>query len=84
MYQTLSASARSGNESLVKLYDIILKINRDDAIAFQQRGLALAKLQRYEEAVTSYDRAIELNLNDASSWRQRGYVLRQLNRYSIS
>ncbi len=82
LYQTLSASARSGNESLVKLYDIVLKINRDDAIAFQQRGLALAKLQRYEEAVTSYDRAIELNPNDASSWRQRGYVLRQLNRYN--
>jgi tetratricopeptide (TPR) repeat protein len=82
LYQTLSASARSGNESLLKLYDIILKINHDDAIAFQQRGLALAKLQRYEEAVTSYDRAIELNPNDASSWRQRGYVLRQLNRYS--
>lgn len=80
LYQNLSASARSGNESLLKLYDLIIKINPEDAIAFKQRGLALAKLQRYEEAVTSYDRAIELNPNDASSWSQRGYVLRQLNR----
>ncbi|NEP45818.1 MAG: tetratricopeptide repeat protein, partial [Okeania sp. SIO2H7] len=82
LYQTLSASDRSGNENLVKLYDLIIKINPEDAIAFKQRGLALAKLQRYKDATLSYDRAIELNPNDASSWRQRGYVLRQLKRYN--
>lgn len=82
LYQTLSANARSGNESLVKLYDIIVQINPDDAIAFKQRGLALAKLQRYQEAISSYDQAIELNPNDGSCWRQRGYVLRQLKRYN--
>jgi tetratricopeptide (TPR) repeat protein len=49
--------------------------------AWNNRGIALYDLGRYEEAVASYDKAIEIKPDDEEAWNNRGIALRNLGRY---
>lgn len=82
LYQTLSARNRQGNETLVKLYNLITQINPNDALSFKQCASALAKLQRYQDAEIANDKAIALNRDDANSWFQQGQVKTKLKKHS--
>jgi serine/threonine protein kinase len=44
-------------------------------------GLALGKLNRYEEALVAYEQAIRLNPNDAGAYYYKGVALGELKRY---
>ena len=48
---------------------------------WNNKGYALYKLERYEEAIGCYDKAIELNPNEPTYWNNKGYVLYSLKRY---
>lgn len=52
------------------------------ALAWQERGIALAGLGQYEEGLTSIDRAIALNVNSSEIWNNRAATLWYLGRYS--
>jgi len=51
------------------------------AIAWNQRGVALAGQSRWEEALSSLDRALVLRENDADIWNNRGVVLWHRKQY---
>lgn len=56
----------------------------DDAIAATssiERGKALQKLHRYDEALANYDQAIALDPGAADAFNDRGTVLQSLQRY---
>ena len=52
-----------------------------EARRWNNEGVALIQLGRYEEALKAYDKAIELNPNDAVTWCNKGVVLRVFGRY---
>lgn len=52
------------------------------SLAWQERGIALAGLGKYEEGLTSIDRAIALSVNSAEIWNNRAAMLWYLGRYS--
>jgi tetratricopeptide (TPR) repeat protein len=62
--------------------DLALKINSEVADAHLNRGNALKKLKRLEEALASYDRAVALKAGDPLIHNNRGSVRRELKRFA--
>lgn len=52
------------------------------ATFWRYRGLMLANLKRYSEALESFDRAMQLHLDDSVNWDLRGVALQGLNRHA--
>ncbi|MGH9769639.1 MAG: tetratricopeptide repeat protein [Blastocatellia bacterium] len=63
-------------EIALRQLDRALEIKPDDYDAWRDRGIALYRLGRWQEAVASYDRAIEINPDDGIIWRQRAWALK--------
>src|SRR3989338_8184593 len=53
--------------------DKALKLNPNDAIAYNNRGYAKDKLGDYKGAIKDYDKAIELNPKLAEAYYNRSY-----------
>jgi tetratricopeptide (TPR) repeat protein len=62
------------------LNDVAIEFNPDFHQAWNNRGIAMNKLGRYEEAIASYDRAIEFQPNDYLYWCNRCFVLIKLGK----
>lgn len=62
------------------LYDAIIGASPKNAVVFNNRGLALQGLARFEAAVASYEQAIALHPNYAEAYANRGDALQMLNR----
>lgn len=56
------------------------EMKKDPALAWHKKGVALAKLGRYEEAIKEYEKVIELGPS-AYGWLGKGDVLARLGRY---
>ncbi|TRU86842.1 MAG: tetratricopeptide repeat protein, partial [Microcystis novacekii Mn_MB_F_20050700_S1D] len=61
-------------------YDQALEIKPDFHQAWYNRGIALGKLGRYEDAIASYARALEIKPDDHEAWNNRENALRNLGR----
>ncbi|MEW6497668.1 MAG: tetratricopeptide repeat protein, partial [Cyanobacteriota bacterium] len=61
--------------------DRILEIQPDCYQAWNNRGVALAKIGRHIEALYSYDRVLALEPNLSIGWNNRGCSLGELGRY---
>jgi tetratricopeptide (TPR) repeat protein len=68
-------------EALIAL-DKSLKIAPDDDWYLTWRGLALNKLERYQEALTSFEKALAINPapNYSWGWYGKGIALEELGR----
>ena len=69
------------NYEAVNVYNQLLALQGDNTEAWNNRGNALAALNRYEEAIASYDKAIAIKTNKHQAWYNRGNVLAQLQQY---
>jgi tetratricopeptide (TPR) repeat protein len=61
--------------------DAALDINPDNSLAWNQRGLALQRLKRFEDVVASYDRALAVWPDHAEALCNRGAALYELKRF---
>ena len=59
---------------------IVLSSLIQRASSWNARGVGLAGLKRYDEALAAYDRAIELAPNEGFPWRNKAYALTALGR----
>ena len=73
-YSSLGVSAyqRRDFESVKYYCSEIIKINPDNANAYNNRGIAKAYLDDHKGAIKDYNKAIELDANDASIYNNRG------------
>jgi len=62
-------------------YDQALKFKPDDYKAWNNRGIALKNLERFEEAIASYDQALKFKPDDHLAWNNRGNALLNLERF---
>ena len=62
------------------LLDQAVAISPDFAVAWTNRGLTLAALDRLDEALRSYQTALKRDPNFAQAWTERARVLRRLGR----
>ncbi|HEY9865895.1 MAG TPA: tetratricopeptide repeat protein [Candidatus Obscuribacterales bacterium] len=71
-------------DAAIESYDQALKIKPDLAEVWNNRGVALTRLQRYHEAIVSYESAIQLRYHYADAWNNRGVALGKLNHYEAA
>jgi len=75
-------AVQNQNPSLaVELLDRAIKINRGNAAAFSNRGVALLDLKLVVEALASFDIAVAINPNYVEAWANRGNALLELKRF---
>jgi len=67
-------------ESGIECYDVSLKL-KECAEAYSNRGIAYAKLNKYERAIEDFSKAIALNPDDAEAYYNRGIAYAKLNKY---
>jgi tetratricopeptide (TPR) repeat protein len=73
---------RRGNlHESVKFFSASINIEPKQPSAYSNRGIALNKLKRFNEALFSYDQAIALKPDYADAYSNRGGVLKELKRF---
>ncbi len=65
----------------INIYDKAIKINPQDASAWNGKGIVLDELGKYDEAIKAYDKAIEIDPQYFDAWTNRGVDLVNSNRY---
>ncbi|MGK7884965.1 MAG: tetratricopeptide repeat protein [Crocosphaera sp.] len=72
----------SGNpERALELFEEAIKNNDHDSTSWYMQGMALAELERYDEAISSYNKALEIKPNYDQAWNNRGITLANLGRF---
>lgn len=62
-------------------FDAMVKESAEDAGAWENRGICLDNLDRFEEAVVSYDRSLTIDPENPRTWKNKGVAYRSLKRY---
>jgi tetratricopeptide (TPR) repeat protein len=62
-------------------YDIAIKINPENYLAWYNRAVQLAELSMHEQAIYSYKQAIKINHGSSMSYSNMGVELAKLERY---
>jgi len=52
-------------------YDRMLELEPDSEVGWYNRGIALALLERYHDAIASFDQALRLNPNNTEAKEHR-------------
>jgi tetratricopeptide (TPR) repeat protein len=65
----------------IKYYDKALEIDPKYALAWNNKGVAVGKLEKYNEAIGCYDKALEIDPKDADEWYNKGNALHDLGKY---
>ena len=53
---------------------------KNEAMGWYNKGLALVKQEKYSEALECHDKAISINPNSALAWNDKGIILEALGR----
>ncbi|MDX2050179.1 MAG: tetratricopeptide repeat protein, partial [Rickettsiaceae bacterium] len=76
---------RGDYQRAIKAYDEAIGLKQDYADAYYNKGLALSKLSRHEDAIAAFNEAIRLKPEDnefcASAYVNKGTALDVLSRY---
>jgi tetratricopeptide (TPR) repeat protein len=56
----------------------VLEIDLSSISAWIYRGIALHRLNRYEDALASFEEALEINTSDPAAWHFKGEVLNKI------
>ncbi len=70
----------SRKDEAIAAYEKALKINPDNAKAWNNKGVALDDLGRKDEAMAAYEKALEIKPGHAESWNNKGAALSALGR----
>lgn len=68
-------------ERFEEAFQEAVTLDPGDSEAFYEKGLALAELGRYEEAIRAYDKALRLNPGDKDAYTMKGEALLALYPY---
>lgn len=71
-------------ESAVTAYNQALRLEPNLAEVWNNRGVVLTKLKRYQEAIASYEKAIQIRTDYPDAWSNRGVALGKLNYYQAA
>ncbi|OQA54866.1 MAG: lipoprotein NlpI [Euryarchaeota archaeon ADurb.Bin294] len=74
----ISLLEASRYEDAIKTFDEVLQLKPDDAIAWSQKGRALAILGEYQKALEAFETALKYDPNDEQAWSFKGRALQEL------
>jgi len=70
-------------QEAIEALDLAISRNPEPYIWWNGKGIALAKLKRYDEAIAMYDQALE-RCSDSEVWYNKGISLMMLGRYGAA
>jgi len=77
-----TASGQQNNPELaLRYFDQAIQINKTNPAIFNNKGIILRGLQRFDEALQSYDAALRLNPKYAAAHNNKGNALQALKRF---
>jgi len=65
----------------IKYYSNCIELYPENAAAWNNKGVTIKKLGRYEEAITCYDKALAITPKGTGAWTNKGIALDNLGRY---
>lgn len=68
------------NQTVEEKQEVANAQEKNEAIEWNGKGLALVKQDKYSEALECYDKAIALDPNLAIAWNDKGLILKALGR----
>ena len=68
-------------ELALRYFDQAIQINRTNPAIFNNKGIVLKELQRFDEAVQSYEAALLINPKYAAAYNNKGNALQALKRF---
>ena len=71
-------------EGGISAYDEAIRLNPHYAVAYYNRGVSKAALNRYENAIADYDEAIRLNPGLAEAYTNRGSAKQELGQHDAA
>ena len=71
----------SDNNFKIVNYTKCLRLNPDNADAYNNRGIAYYTLGKYQLAIDDYSRAIRINPDDADAYANRGIAKKKFGKY---
>ena len=77
---TLANLDRPGKEKALNFFDEAIRAKSRLPGSWMYRGITLAALNRFQEAVASYDRAIEIQPDYEDAWIRRSYSIAELSK----
>jgi tetratricopeptide (TPR) repeat protein len=80
---SIEADKAGDYEGAIKAYSQVIALEPNNAVAYNNRGVAKANMKRYEEAIADFDKAIELKPDFAVAYTSRGFTLWELDQGSI-
>ncbi len=69
---------REKSEEAIVAYDRATELDPNHVSAWNNKGIALFRLKRYQDAINCYDKALALNPNHANAWYNKAKALRGL------
>ena len=66
------------NENAISNYDKAIELSPNHISAWNNKGIAMYRLKRYQEAINCYEKAIEINPNHANAWYNKANAFRAL------
>ena len=66
----------------IREYDLAIKADPNERLAYYNRGIALRNLGRYDEALKDFRRAIERDSRDKSAYNNIGWILMRQEKFS--
>ena len=77
-----TACGQQGNPDLaLKYFDQAIKINNKNSAIFNNKGIVLKELKRFEEAIQNYDAALQVDPKYAAAYNNKGNALQALKRF---
>jgi predicted O-linked N-acetylglucosamine transferase (SPINDLY family) len=77
-----TACGQQGNPDLaLKYFDQAIKINNKNSAIFNNKGIVLKELKRFEEAIQNYDAALHVDPKYAAAYNNKGNALQALKRF---
>ena len=71
-------------DQAIDAYDQALKLQANLPEVWNNRGVVLTRLKRYQEAIASYEQAIQIRANYPDAWSNRGVALAKLKYYEAA
>lgn len=68
-------------EKAIDNYTKAIEINPEDAMAYNNRGVAYHKLEQYENAISDLTKAIEIHSEESNYYRNRGVSYHHFKQY---
>ena len=76
-YSAGNERAKDGdNEDALIAYDKALELDPNHVSAWNNKGIVLSRLKRFDEAIVCYDKAIEIDPKYANAWYNKAKAMR--------